>query len=116
VSWGLVKVLAALAVLAAMLFDGGAVLVNVVQVDEAAGDVARSAARDYAARGSPAGAEQVAMAVVADLRGAQLDDLEVDRAGLTVTVTRTAHVVLLDRLPLVADWAMASATKRASWP
>lgn len=56
------------------------------------------------------------MAVAADLRGAQLDDLEVDRAGLTVTVTRTARVVLLDRLPLVADWAMASATKRASCP
>jgi hypothetical protein len=96
-SWGLVKVLAALAVLVIMLFDGGAVLVNVVQVDDAAGDVARLAARDYASRGSPSKAEQVAMSVVADLRGARLDDLAVDR------------------LPLIADWAMASATKHASW-
>lgn len=114
-SSGLLKTIVVLAVIGVALYDGGAVLVNQFQLDEAAGDAIRIAAQDYGTHRSANGAETVANEVLEELTGAELSEFTVDEVGMRMTVGRPAPVLVLDRIPPLADWAHGAVTKTAEF-
>lgn len=112
---GLGKTLAALLLLGTVLFDGGAIAVNRVQLDDAARSAARSGAVTWAAQRSTPGAEQAVLATLSSQSGMTLESLTVTDGRVEVTVSRRATVLILDRLGPLARHAHGSATS-ASGP
>lgn len=107
----LLRVVLWLGVLAFIVFEIGAVVVASVDVDSAAGEVARAATIAYRSSGSLADA-QGAAEVVADERSVQLISLDEDGATLVIEVSRQAGTLLLHRLPVSEDLAERTAARR----
>ncbi len=110
---GLARTVGGLLLLALVAFEVGAVLVNTVQLDDAARRAARDAASALEARGSLAAAEVAADDVAADLDGCRVDEVAFAEGGVTVTLTRPAPLVLAGRIGPIAERTVGSATAQA---
>lgn len=108
---GLLKLLLFLAVLALIVFEAGAVMVNQVQADEAAGGAARAALAASASSRAQPHLEEAARAALPERT--TLDALTADAEGVEVTVTRQANVVVLDRIGPLEGLASATVSRRA---
>lgn len=111
---GLFRLVAGLLALGIVLFDSGAVVVNRLQLDEAARNAARAGAATWAEEGSARAAEAAVRAHVLDRVQVDVGEVGFSAGHVVVTVSRPAPVLLLDRLGPIASWAEASAT--SSWP
>ena len=110
---GLARTVGGLLLLALVAFEVGAVVVNTIQLDDAARRAARQAATALEARGSVSAAEVAADDVAAELDRTHLAEVTVDQAEVAVTLTRPAPVVIAGRLGPVAELTVASATASA---
>lgn len=110
---GLLRTVLALLVVGLVLFEIGAVLVNRVQLDEAARVAAQAGAQGLAERGSQRVAEAAVQARLGEERDVALDAVVVDAPRVTVTVSRPAPVLLLDRMGPLARYAVGRATVSA---
>lgn len=110
---GLLRLVAGLLVLGLVAFEGGALLVNHAQLDETARQAARVGARAWASERSPAAVEAAVLRHLDGLDDVTLDRVAVDHDRVSVTVTRAAAVLLLDRIGPVSRHAQGRAT--ASW-
>lgn len=114
-SAGPLKLLVVVVVLGLVLYEAGAVMVNVVQVDELAQSALRNAvqqAQSPAGR-TPDAVQEAARAGLARSDRARLETAVLDAAGLTVTVSQDARTIVLHRLGPLADLATARSTKTA---
>lgn len=107
---GLGRMLAGLLVLGTLLFDGGAIAVNRVQLEEAARVAARTGAVTWADQRSTRAVERAVLEDLAGESGMVLDAVTVANARVQVTVSRPAAVLLLDRLGPLGKYAHASVT------
>lgn len=110
---GLARTVGGLLLLALVAFEVGAVVVNAVQLDDAARRAARQAAGALETRGSLAAAEVAADDVAAELDGCHVADVALEEDGVAVTLTRPAPLLLAGRVGPIAERTVASATARA---
>lgn len=113
---GLGKMLAGLILLGVVLFDGGAVVVNRVQLDEAARSAARVGAVTWSQQGSSRAVERAVLGDLSGQSGMALDAVTVTDARVEVTVSRHAAVLVLDRLGPLARHVQGSATSVSGPP
>jgi hypothetical protein len=111
---GLLKVVAALLVLGLILYEASAIAVNHFQVDSLAGEAVRAGAGTPPQQRTHATVER---AVLAALEGsdARLEQLDVSGEEVELTVSRTARVLLLDRIPPAAGLVTAVYRKSATF-
>jgi hypothetical protein len=107
----LLRLVAAMAVLALVVFEIGAVVVASVDADSAASEVARAATVAYRSSGSLVEAEASGQAV-ADGRSVELVRLDEDGAALVVEVERAAGTLVLHRFGVTEDLTRRTATRR----
>lgn len=109
---GLLKIVVVLLVFGLVVYEAGAVAVNYMQLDDLAGQAVRAGASTPPQQRTAATVER---AMLAELEGsgADLDQFEVDPEGVSLTISRQARVLVLDRLGPLADVARAERTKRA---
>jgi hypothetical protein len=113
---GLLKLVAFLLALAFVVFEVVAVGVNYVQLDDIATQAARAGASVGQRERTQAHVERAVLAVLEEHESTRLEDLDIDRRALEVTVGRTARVLVLDRLgPLgrLAERTVSRMTKKA---
>lgn len=113
---GLLRIIGVLLVGGVLLFDGGAVVVNRVQLEEAARVAARAGAGALAGERSPYAAQQAVTQRLERQTGMTLEDLTIDRGWVTVTLGRPAAVLVLDRVGPLAAHAQGSASAIAGPP
>lgn len=111
---GLLKIVVALLVLGLVFYEGGAIAVNYFQVDDLAGRAARAGASTPPQQRNHATVERAVLAVL-EGSDAQLEDLEVEADEITLTISRPARVLLLDRLPPAEGLITAEQRKRAAF-
>lgn len=111
---GLLRLVAGLGVLIVVLFDVGALAVNRVQLDAAAGSAARAGVAERA--DGRAAVEQAVAQRLSRVKDVVVDELVIDHSGVTVTITRPAPVLVVDRLGRLGALATPSVTKRAAFP
>jgi hypothetical protein len=112
---GLLKLVGFLLGLAFVVFEVVAIAVNYVQLDDIATQAARAGASVGQQERSVAHVERAVLAVLEEHDSARLEELDIDRQSLEVTVGRTARVLVLDRLGPLGDLAENSLTKRAEF-
>jgi len=110
---GLLRTVAVLLVGGLVLFDGGAVAINHIQLEETARVAARAGAGALAGEGSHAVREAVVERLEQET-GMTLADLTIERGQVAVTVARPAAVLVLDRVRPLASYAQGSASAAAS--
>lgn len=111
-----VKMLAALLLIGLAMFEAGAIGVNRIQLDDIAGKAIRAAARAYQDQSSrsPAAVTVAVEGSLADHPQVRLVDVAVDPEGVSITISRTAPVLVVDRIGPLADWAEAEVSKHAA--
>ena len=107
---GLLRTSALLLAMAIFLFDAGAVVVNRVQLDEAARTAARAGAVAWSEQGSRHAVEAAVNRRLAGERGMALETLAVAGSQIAVTLARPAPVLLLDRIGPLSRHAQGRAT------
>ncbi len=112
-SW-LIKLIIVVGVVGFALLEGGAVVINRIQAQDAAGRAASEAGFVYSNRGDVDAATRRATDIVEQL-GAEFVGLAVDQADreVAVTVTKTANTRLLHRFEQTAGLTEAEVTERA---
>lgn len=110
---GLLNLVLGLLVVGLIVFEIGAVAVNAVQLDGIVQDAARAAATQMSQTTAASALEQAALSGMAGQRNVRLDALTATRETVTVTVSRPAPVLLVDRIPPLRDHLVASATSTA---
>jgi hypothetical protein len=113
---GLVKTVAALLMLGLVFFEIGAIIVNEFQLDGIGQDTARTAALVLRDQKSPISAQHAAERVVATHEDATLDGFSSDTRSVTVTVSRPARVLLIDRVGFLHSIVNRSVTKSVTAP
>lgn len=111
---GLLKIVVALLVLGLVLYEAGAIAVNYFQVDDLAGRAARAGASTPPQQRTHATVERAVLAVL-ESSDAQLEELEVEGDEITLTISRPARVLLLDRIPPAEGLTTAERRKRAAF-
>lgn len=111
VGW-LVRLVITVAIFALVVFEVVAVILANVRVDDAAGEVARSAVVAYGSSGSLASSEDAAeqTAIENDVR---LDTFEQDGDTVVIEVSADAETLVLHRLPGTDGLVTRSASRRA---
>lgn len=109
--FSLTRVALVLIVLAAIVFEGGTVVVARFQADRIAIDAADEAGGIYARTGSTTKAEAGAREI-AELSGAELVNFSVSSSQLSVrvTVSKTARTFVIHRISALRKFATAEAT------
>jgi hypothetical protein len=105
------------AIVAVLLFDAGAIVVNYVGLESTTRDVANTLARDIVdARRSPNPTELTASArALTRAAGARLVDVSIDPEGiLHVRTKRPANTLVVSRIEAFERWGEATATAHAS--
>ena len=110
---GLLRTIIGLLVFALIVFEIGAVVVNIVQVDGAAQQAARAAATEIDAGQSEHRVELAAEEAAATIEGGVVHDIDVGRDEVRVTVGRAAPVLVVDRIPPLRDRLVATTTATA---
>lgn len=110
---GLARTVGGLLLLALVAFEVGAVVVNSVQLDDAARRAAQEAAGALEARGTLAAAEVAADDVAAELDGCHVAEVALEEGGVAVTLTRPAPLLVAGRIGPIAERTVGSATARA---
>ncbi|MFO8075947.1 MAG: hypothetical protein ACQETV_00445 [Actinomycetota bacterium] len=110
---GLARTVGGLLLVALLAFEVGAVVVNAVQLDDAARRAARDAASALETRGSLAAAEVAADDVATDLDDCHVVEVALEEDGVAVTLTRPAPLMLAGRVGPIAEHTVGSATARA---
>lgn len=117
---GLLKLVATLLALGLVLFDAGALIVNQVQLDEAARVAATAGARAWASAHDPATVEDTVRNRLARHPSVALEGIAIEDAHVTVSVTRAARVVLVQHMAPLAKFAQGRAASTSepgsSWP
>lgn len=116
VASGLLRIAAFVLALALVLFEAGAVAVNRIQLDDVGQEAARAGAFALRDQQSRRAVTQAAQEVVAFREGVVLDAVDIDGDAVTVTVSREAPVLVIDRIGPIASWAQATVTKTARVP
>lgn len=111
---GLLRLTVGLLALGVVLFDGGALLVNRVQLDEAARVAALSGARAWASHHSSAAVEAAVGQRLATHPGMALEGVAVTGGRVAVTVARPAAVLLLDRVGPLSRVVQGRATSTSA--
>lgn len=111
----LLKLVAFLLALGLVIFEVVAVGVNFVQLDGIAGDAIRAGASVPERERTEARVERAILGALESRPDAALASFTMERDALEITVTRTANVLVLDRLGPLADLAENSLTKRAEF-
>lgn len=111
---GLFHIVLSLALMGIVLFEIGAVAVNFVQVDEIGRDAARAAAAALRGGASSGEVQQAAEAGVEMQPGVRVGPVAIDHGTVTVTVSRSAPVLLADRIPPLREHLVAFATHRSN--
>ena len=93
-----------------VVYELGAVAVNVVQLDEIADAAARAAAVAAAAGSGVAGAESAVDSALADETGVVVDAVTVEAGTATVTLTREPLFLVADRIEPVRTRLTGHAT------
>lgn len=108
----LLRLVGGLAVAGLLLIETAAVAVNRMGLEEAVERAANHGAAAYIEHGSPAAAESAARR---RLRRADVEPLEISAQApaVTVTGTRPATVLLIDRLDPLADLVAPTSSARA---
>jgi Flp pilus assembly protein TadG len=111
---GLMKIVLFLLIVFYLVFEIAAVTVNQVQLDDAAQTAARLGAQALRDRRGPAGAEEAVQQPLPD--NVTLEGISIAGDEVTVTATRAAAVLLLDRLGPLAQFATSTVTATAGPP
>lgn len=112
---GLCKIVVGLLLLTAVLFDSGAVLVNRLQLDEAARQAAHAGATTWASQRSHQAVQQEVLQRLSTQVGMSLDELTVGEGQVEITISRPAAVLFLDRINALARYASGSATSTSAF-
>jgi Flp pilus assembly protein TadG len=110
----LLRIVVVLLVLAAGVFEAGAVAVNTITVDDAAREVARVAALTYSGDRDLDAAFDAGTQAARE-RGVRLREVEVDGDRLSVTVESSAPTLLIHRLEPLAGFTVREATRTLDW-
>lgn len=108
---GLLQTVMFLLVVALLVYEIGAVLVNTVQLDAIVDDAATAAARTAAAGGSSLSVEQAVLTSLADETGVVLESVTHNADHAMVSVSRTPLFLFAGRIPSVEERFTAHATK-----
>lgn len=113
----LLKLIVSLAIVAVVVYEGGAVILAHVASDSAATDVSGEAALAYA-HAHNADQAKAAATEKAKSEGASLVGFSVDTIHRTVTVTveKEARTLFLRRLSFTRSWAIARTTRTQAIP
>ncbi|HVL99998.1 MAG TPA: hypothetical protein VM324_11970 [Egibacteraceae bacterium] len=111
---GLLRLVTGLLVATVVLLDGGAVLVNRVQLDEVARRAAVAGAFAWTGGGSPHVIETAVRQRLPHQTGVTLEAVTVGGARVSVTVSRPAQVLLLGRIGPLSSWAHGRATSSSA--
>lgn len=109
----LLRLVAFVVVLAFVLFEGAAVAINAVAVEDAAREVARAAAVAYRS-GTFADADRAAEQT-ADERGVEYVDLVADHEELTVWIRSEAGTLLIHEVGPLERFTVREATRTVEW-
>lgn len=113
----LIKLLLGIALLGVVAFDVGSPLITKAQVDETAHQAADGAARELADSEDVEAARAVAEQVVATNDGMFLAEFTAEPGGgVTVTVTKQADGLVLDRFNQTRGWYDVSVTAQSTRP
>ncbi len=114
-SW-LTKVAVVTAIVGVVLFDAGAVVVNYLDLDSAAHDIALALSSDLAGQPPPAASDLEARAVeLARPEGARVLRADIDaRRTIHIRLTRTARTILVRRIDALKSFGRAVAGARAT--
>ena len=109
----LIKLAVSIAIVGAVAFEAGAVVVAHVGADTAANDASGEAAAVVSRDGNDRAAESAAAAAAA-AAGARLIDFSVssDRKSLTVVVEKRARTLVLHRVSATRSWGVVRTTRR----
>jgi hypothetical protein len=111
ISW-LFKLVLSLAIVGAVAFEAGAIVVAHVNADTAANEVSSEAA--FAASGGSEGAAEAAARVEAAKQGVRLIGVSLSDDGkvVTVIVEKTAKTLLVHRLSFTKSWTLVRVVRR----
>lgn len=105
------KAAAVIAVIGLALLDAGALLVNAVQLDEAAAGAASRGRTVWQETRSRTAVDRSITRQVQTLAGAVVDEVVVDDTGISVTLHRQASVRILDDIPPLRHLATSAASQ-----
>lgn len=110
----LLRIVLFLAVLAFVIFEGGAIAVNSITAEDAAREVGRAAVTAYRGSGDIDAAESAGIAAARE-RGVRLVEITIDRNSLSVTVTSTARTLVLHEIEMFDRFTIREVERRAEW-
>jgi hypothetical protein len=116
VAW-MARIVVWFAIVAVLLFDAGAIVVNYVGLESSTRDVANALARDIVQERRPPNQTQLVDSArsLTSAMGARLRDVRIDPEGvLHVRTTRSAKTLVVSRIEALRKWGRASATARAA--
>jgi hypothetical protein len=105
------------AIVAVLLFDAGAIVINYVGLESTTRDVANSLARDTVNTRRPPNSSELTLSAKAmtAAAGARLVSVSIDPQGiLQVRTQRSANTLVVSRVEAIQRWGEATATARAS--
>ena len=105
------------AIVAVLLFDAGAIVINYVGLESTTRDVANSLARDTVNTRRPPNSSELTLSAKAmtAAAGARLVSVSIDPQGiLQVRTKRSANTLVVSRVEAIQRWGEATATARAS--
>jgi hypothetical protein len=114
ITGGLVKLVVTIAVVAIVVFDGGAVVVNTVQLDGIAGAALRTARQTWADTLRVDATEAAVEARLEPEEDVRLEELAVTGDELVLTIARPSRTLLAHRIPQLEPYTDRSVTKRAA--
>jgi hypothetical protein len=100
-----------------LLYEGAALTVNLIQLDGVGRDAARSTSLVLQAQSTHRGIEEAVLQALSGQANVRLKALQIQPSGVTFTITRPAHVLVLDRIqPLrhVVDGAVTRTVRRTT--
>lgn len=110
---GLIRTVGGLLIVALLLFEAGAVMVSHVRLDGVAQEAAGAAAHAWDVERSESAVAVAVEEASATLDGAWVRDIAVGREAVSVTLSRSAPVLLVDHIGAVARWLVTDVTARA---
>lgn len=111
---GVLKLLVGLLLLGLVLYEGGALVVNQVQLDDAARRAAAAGAAAWAYEHSTAAVDGVVQRRMTRHTEMALESVAIEGDTVTVTVTRPAAVMLLDRIGPLSHYAQGRASSSST--
>jgi hypothetical protein len=111
------RIVLSFAIVAVLLFDAGAIVVNYVGLESTTRDVANSLARDIVNTRPAPNSSELTLSAKALTRsaGARLVSVSIDPQGiLHLRTKRSANTLVVSRLEALQRWGEATATARAS--